>query len=60
MVYSAMQNYGQKKGASGSMKNGAPIPWGDVPPREFIGLSSDDTTMIYDQYARYITDFAFK
>ena len=59
MVYSAMQNFGQKKGASGNMKNGAPIPWGDVPPREFIGLSSADESMMRDQYARYITEFAF-
>ena len=59
MEYSAMQQFGQKKGASGRMKNNAPIPLGDVPPRPFIGLSSADESMMRDQYARYITEFAF-
>jgi phage gpG-like protein len=42
MDYSAVQNFGQKKGASGTMKNGAPIPWGDIPARQFLGIADSD------------------
>lgn len=39
--YGAVHQFGQKKGASGSSK-GRPIPWGDIPARPYLGLSSDD------------------
>jgi phage gpG-like protein len=54
MEYAAVQNFGQKKGASGTTKRGAPIPWGDIPAREFIGLSADDKAMMAREYADYI------
>jgi phage gpG-like protein len=54
MPYAAVQNFGQKKGASGTTKRGAPIPWGDIPAREFIGLSADDKAMMAREYADYI------
>ena len=57
MVYAAVQQFGQKKGASGTMKNGRPIPWGDIPPRPFIGLSTDDLAMMQRQYSYYIGNF---
>lgn len=58
MEYAAVQNFGQPKGASGAMKNGRPIPWGDIPAREFIGLSNDDTAMMERQYTDYIASFS--
>jgi phage virion morphogenesis protein len=42
VVYAAMQQFGAKQGAFGRNKRGAPIPWGDVPPRPFMGVSDDD------------------
>jgi phage virion morphogenesis protein len=41
-VYAAVQQFGQPKGASGRTRRGAPIPWGDIPARPFIGLSDQD------------------
>lgn len=43
--YGAVHQFGQKKGASGSSK-GRPIPWGDIPARPYLGLSSDDETEV--------------
>ena len=34
--YAATHQYGAGKGSFGTMPNGAPIPWGDIPAREFI------------------------
>lgn len=44
--YAALQQFGQRKGASGKNRRGAPIPWGDIPARPFIGLSQEDETYI--------------
>ena len=45
-IQSAVMQFGQKKGASGSDKRGRPIPWGDIPARPFLGLSEEDRTAI--------------
>ncbi len=37
------------------MKRGAPIPWGDIPARPFLGLS-DDEADVRDIVARYLVD----
>ncbi len=50
MVYAAVQQFGQKKGASGTSKRGSPIPWGDIPARPFLGLSRADIEMMERQY----------
>lgn len=39
-VYAAVQQFGQKKGASGTTRRGAPIPWGDIPPRPFLPMTA--------------------
>ncbi len=44
-IYGAVHQFGQKKGASGSSK-GRPIPWGDIPARQYLGLSPDDETEV--------------
>ncbi len=41
-LYGAVQQLGQKKGASGKTSKGRSIPWGDIPAREYLGLSADD------------------
>lgn len=35
-IYAAVHQFGQKKGASGTTRRGAPIPWGDIPPRPYL------------------------
>lgn len=44
--YGALHQFGQKKGASGKTSKGIPIPWGDIPAREYLGLSEDDETEV--------------
>lgn len=52
--YGVVHQFGQRKGASGCSK-GRPIPWGDIPARPYLGLSSDDemevVLIIYDYLA---------
>lgn len=42
MIYAAVQQFGAKKGAFGATARGGKIPWGDIPARPFLGLSSGD------------------
>lgn len=44
--YGAVHQFGQKRGASGKTGKGRPIPWGDIPAREYLGLSGDDENEI--------------
>lgn len=53
-VYAAVQQFGQKKGASGTTRRGAPIPWGDIPARPFLGVSDEDRRDIEETLAAYI------
>ena len=53
MEYAAVQQFGQPKGASGSWR-GAPIPWGDIPPRPFVGVSQEDEDRITEIMADYL------
>ena len=54
MIYAAVQQFGQPKGASGRTKRGAPIPWGDIPPRPFVGVSQEDEDRITEIMADYL------
>src|SRR5699024_16781 len=42
LEYAAAQHFGMAQGAAGHTARGAPIPWGDIPARPFLGLSADD------------------
>ena len=46
LIYAGTHQFGATKGSFGAMANGAPIPWGDIPPRPFLGLSDDDEAEI--------------
>lgn len=48
LVYSAVQQLGAAKGEFGKTARGAPVPWGNVPARPFLGLSRDDERNILD------------
>jgi hypothetical protein len=53
-IYSTTMQYGAKKGQFGTMSNGQPIPWGDIPPRKMIPNDQDDMPqgwqIIIDRY----------
>ena len=40
--YAATHQFGARQGAYGKTRRGAPIPWGDIPARPFLGLSPED------------------
>lgn len=52
--YAAVQQFGQPKGASGRTRRGAPIPWGDIPPRPFLGLSDADRERVLEILQDYL------
>ncbi len=45
-IQAAVMQFGAKKGAFGTASNGSSIPWGDIPAREFIGISDEDQSNI--------------
>ncbi len=47
-IYAGTHQFGAAKGAFGSTSKGAPIPWGDIPARPFLGLSDADEADIRD------------
>lgn len=47
-IYSAVMQFGAAKGAFGTTSRGAPIPWGNIPARPFLGVSNDDQDEIID------------
>lgn len=53
--YGAVHQLGQKKGASGSVK-GRPIPWGDIPARPYLGLSTEDETEVLFIIQEYLCE----
>ena len=46
LIYAGVQQLGAGKGAFGTMSNGSPIPWGQIPARPFLGLSTQDNETI--------------
>ena len=40
--YAGTHQFGAKKGAYGKTAKGASIPWGKIPPRPYLGLSTED------------------
>jgi phage virion morphogenesis protein len=56
MEYAATQQFGAKQGAFGRTRRNAPIPWGDIPARPFLGVSLDDELMIEETIGDYLLD----
>ena len=48
LVYAGTHQFGAEKGSFGSTSGGTPIPFGDIPAREFLGLSDADGDEIED------------
>lgn len=53
-VYAPTLHYGTFKGAFGRTAKGAPIPWGDVPGRPFLGAGPQDEEDIFDLLRRHL------
>jgi phage virion morphogenesis protein len=56
ILYSAVMQFGAKRGAFGQSLNGSPIPWGDIPARPFLGISSQDELNIGEAIAEWLED----
>lgn len=52
-IQSAVMQFGAAKGAFGSTSRGAPIPWGTIPARPFLGVSQKDEDDILALVAGY-------
>lgn len=53
-VYAGTHQFGAKKGSFGATSKGEPIPWGDIPAREFLGLSDADGAEIEELIGDYL------
>lgn len=53
-VYAGTQQFGAEKGSFGSTGRGSPIPWGDIPAREFLGLSDADGDKVENLLSDYL------
>lgn len=54
LVCAAAHQFGMSQGYAGKTKRGAPIPWGDIPPRPFLGVSEEDGDRILDILRDYL------
>ncbi len=46
VIYAGTHQLGARKGQYGKTRRGAPIPWGNVPARPFLGMSLGDKAEI--------------
>ncbi len=56
LEYAAVQQFGARAGQFGKTRRGAPIPWGPIPARRFIGLSDDDRHNILTLIALHLRE----
>lgn len=55
-VQAAVMQFGARRGAFGSTRRGAPIPWGDIPSRPFLGLGDRDQAELAAYVRAYLSD----
>lgn len=58
LEYAATQQFGAAKGKFGKTSRGAPIPFGDIPPRPYIGLAEEDSAAILAILGEHLTGAA--
>jgi phage virion morphogenesis protein len=56
--YAAVMQFGAKKGAFGKTRRGAPIPWGDIPARPFLGFEQPQIETITEIVTEWIEGLA--
>jgi len=49
-----VQHFGASQGAFGKTKRGAPIPWGNIPGRPYLGFSDEDRSVILQTIEKYL------
>lgn len=54
LIYADTHQFGAPKGSFGSTSRGSPIPWGDIPTREFLGLSDTNADEVREIMADYL------
>lgn len=54
MIYAGTQHFGADKGQYGNTRRKQPIPFGDIPARPILGISSDDEDMIIETISDYL------
>lgn len=47
-IYAAVHQFGATKGKFGATRRGAPIPWGDIPARPYLGVGPTDEARLVD------------
>ncbi|MBB3231712.1 phage virion morphogenesis protein [Halomonas stenophila] len=52
--YGAVQHFGAEQGAFGQTSRGTPIPWGDIPAREWLGLADDEEQPVLEILERHL------
>lgn len=57
-IQSAVMQFGAGQGAFGQTARGAPIPWGNIPARPFLGISEEDQTGIAEIVEEWLLDLA--
>ena len=53
-IYAGTHQFGARRGAYGATRRGAPIPWGDIPARPFLGVSDDDKKTILEIIQKHL------
>ena len=53
-IYAAVQQFGEGKGAAGTTKRGALIPWGNIPARPYLLVQDSDWPKVTRQLADYL------
>lgn len=58
LIYAGVMQFGAARGAFGTTSRGAPIPWGNIPARPFIGVSDEDRNKITDVLEEWLLSVA--
>ena len=54
-IYATTHNFGAARGEFGATRTGRPIPFGEIPARQFIGVSDDLHDEALDVLAEHLT-----
>ena len=54
--YAPTHQFGAKKGAFGTTRNGTPIPFGDIPARPFLGIGEKDIPALNKLITQHILE----
>lgn len=54
VIYAGTMNFGASRGEFGATRAGAPVPFGDIPARPFIGISDETERNVIDVITEYL------